>query len=187
MCFSQLLRTTCGTPNYVAPEVLANKGYDGKKADVWSMGVILFVLLAGYLPFEEATMVALFKKIKNADFTYPSWFSADVRALLDRILVPDPDKRITLAELRACEWLNRDSPVPDGVVPIPPSPALPAGGKTLPSATAPPVSASVSASSVPSLSSSTSPVIVCARRAWICSLPRLRSALIPIRKFESRS
>jgi len=78
-------KTTCGTPNYVAPEVIANKGYDGKKADVWSCGVILFVLLAGHLPFEEATMVALFKKIKHADFTI-SWFSAESKQLISQIL-----------------------------------------------------------------------------------------------------
>ena len=75
----------------MAPEVLDNKGYDGKKADVWSMGVILYVLLAGYLPFEEATMVLLFKKIQTADFSYPAWFTQDILILLGKVLVTDPE------------------------------------------------------------------------------------------------
>ncbi|MBA0587492.1 hypothetical protein Gorai_000620 [Gossypium raimondii] len=58
-----LLHTTCGTPNYVAPEVIDNKGYDGAKADLWSCGVILFVLMAGYLPFEDSNLVSLYKKV----------------------------------------------------------------------------------------------------------------------------
>lgn len=101
-----LLHTTCGTPNYVAPEVLADKGYDGRAADVWSIGVILYVLLAGFLPFDEPTMSALFRKIQKAEFNYPSWFSEDVRGLLDRILIADPTQRITLAEVAELEWYN---------------------------------------------------------------------------------
>lgn len=103
---AELLHTTCGTPNYVAPEVLGKDGYDGKKADVWSIGVILYVLLAGYLPFDENTMVALFQKIKNADFEYPDWFSDDARDLLDKTLVPDPHKRIKLADMKAHAWMQ---------------------------------------------------------------------------------
>ena len=94
-----LLHTTCGTPNYVAPEVLNDKGYDGRAADVWSMGVILYVLMAGYLPFDEPIMSALFSKIQKADFQYPKWFSAPVRALLDRILVVNPAERMTLSQI----------------------------------------------------------------------------------------
>lgn len=111
---TQLLHTTCGTPNYVAPEVLADKGYDGKKADVWSCGVILYVLLAGFLPFDETTIVALFAKIQAADFTYPSWFSPEVKALLDKVLVADPAQRISLSELRKDPWLQKDATIPAG-------------------------------------------------------------------------
>ena len=103
---SELLHTTCGTPNYVAPEVLENHGYDGKKADVWSIGVIVYVLLAGYLPFEENTMVQLFVKIKSADFEYPSWFSSGVKELLNRILIADPAQRLSLSEVRDHPWVT---------------------------------------------------------------------------------
>merc|ERR1719482_1077688 len=87
-----LLHTTCGTPNYVAPEVLADKGYDGFMADVWSCGVILYVLLAGFLPFDEPTMAALFRRIVRADYSFPAWFSPPVRCLLTSILVPSPTR-----------------------------------------------------------------------------------------------
>ena len=101
---SQLLHTTCGTPNYVAPEVLADKGYDGRTADVWSCGVILYVLLAGFLPFDEPTMTALFRKIQNADFAYPSWFTPGVKDLLARILVADASSRISLSQVKEDAW-----------------------------------------------------------------------------------
>jgi serine/threonine protein kinase len=103
---TELLHTTCGTPNYVAPEVLSDQGYDGKKADVWSCGVILYVLLAGFLPFDESTIVALFAKIQNADFTYPSWFTPEVRSILDQMLIADPKARISLSALKAHPWFQ---------------------------------------------------------------------------------
>ena len=103
---TELLHTTCGTPNYVAPEVLADQGYDGKKADVWSIGVILYVLLAGFLPFDESTIVALFAKIQKAEFTYPSWFSPAVRGLLDKMLVADPKVRVSLTKVKEDPWMQ---------------------------------------------------------------------------------
>jgi len=116
---AELLHTTCGTPNYVAPEVLGKDGYDGRKADVWSIGVILYVLLAGYLPFDENTMAALFQKIKNADFEYPDWFSGEARDLLSKILVADPSKRIVLSDVKNHAWMKHEdsgpSPVKTGV------------------------------------------------------------------------
>lgn len=102
-----LLHTTCGTPNYVAPEVIDNKGYDGAKADLWSCGVILFVLMAGFLPFEESNLVALYKKIFKADFTCPSWFSSSAKKLIKRILDPNPSTRITIAEVIENDWFKK--------------------------------------------------------------------------------
>lgn len=105
-----LLHTTCGTPNYVAPEVLADRGYDGAMADTWSIGVILFVFLAGFLPFDEATMSALFRKIQRAEFTYPGWFAEDVKDLIGKILVVDPHKRYTIDQIRQHPWWKKDGP-----------------------------------------------------------------------------
>ncbi|GFY96050.1 CBL-interacting protein kinase 8 [Actinidia rufa] len=86
-----LLRTTCGTPNYVAPEVLGHKGYDGAVADVWSCGVILYVLMAGYLPFDEIDLTTLYSKIDKAEFSCPSWFPVGAKSLIHRILDPSPE------------------------------------------------------------------------------------------------
>ncbi|KAK4741951.1 hypothetical protein SAY87_025539 [Trapa incisa] len=85
-----LLHTSCGTPNYVAPEVLNDQGYDGATADLWSCGVILFVLLAGYLPFDDSNLMNLYKKISAAEFTCPPWLSFGAMKLIARILDPNP-------------------------------------------------------------------------------------------------
>lgn len=107
-----LLHTTCGTPNYVAPEVLSNRGYDGAVADVWSCGVIFYVLMAGFLPFDESDLVTLYQKINAAEFSCPSWFSPGSKALIRKILEPDPQKRITISGIRRDDWFKRNySPV----------------------------------------------------------------------------
>ncbi|XP_074560476.1 CBL-interacting protein kinase 32-like isoform X1 [Curcuma longa] len=103
-----LLHTTCGTPNYVAPEVLNDRGYDGATADLWSCGVILFVLLAGYLPFEDSNIMTLYKKISSAEFTCPSWLSFGAKRLLARILHPNPSTRVTIPEILEDEWFKKD-------------------------------------------------------------------------------
>ncbi|XP_050214721.1 CBL-interacting serine/threonine-protein kinase 8 isoform X2 [Mercurialis annua] len=102
-----LLRTTCGTPNYVAPEVLSHKGYDGAVADVWSCGVILYVLMAGYLPFDELDLTTLYSKIERAEFSCPSWFPVGAKSLIHKILDPKPATRITIEQIRDDEWFQK--------------------------------------------------------------------------------
>lgn len=103
-----LLHTTCGTPNYVAPEVLSSRGYAGSVADVWSCGVICFVLMAGFLPFDEPDLATLYRKVNAAEFTCPTWFSPGAKSLIYKILEPDPRKRITISGIRNDDWFKKN-------------------------------------------------------------------------------
>ncbi|URE26468.1 NAF domain [Musa troglodytarum] len=103
-----LLSTACGSPSYVAPEVIIHKSYDGAAADVWSCGVIIFELLAGYLPFEDRSLMNLYRKISRAEYTCPDWFSDSQKKLISRILDPSPFKRATLSEIIGHEWFRLD-------------------------------------------------------------------------------
>ncbi|XP_072958858.1 CBL-interacting protein kinase 24-like [Typha angustifolia] len=103
-----LLHTTCGTPNYVAPEVLSDQGYYGSSADIWSCGVILYVLMAGYLPFDETDLPTLYRKITAAEFSFPAWFSSGAKSLIQRIIDPNPKTRIQIEEIRKDAWFRRN-------------------------------------------------------------------------------
>ncbi|KAI6679366.1 hypothetical protein NL676_033247 [Syzygium grande] len=103
-----LLHTTCGTPNYVAPEVLGQHGYDGAAADIWSCGVILFVIMAGYLPFDETDLPSLFKKINAAEFSCPFWFSAGAKSLIQKTLDPNPKTRIDIDNIKKHPWFHKN-------------------------------------------------------------------------------
>ncbi|KAK8573004.1 hypothetical protein V6N13_048565 [Hibiscus sabdariffa] len=102
-----LLHTTCGTPAYVAPEVIDMNGYDGAKVDIWSCGVILYVLLAGFLPFHDENLIQLYKKIGKGEYRCPQWFPPEVRKLLSKILDPNPNQRITVAKLMENSWFKK--------------------------------------------------------------------------------
>lgn len=103
---NKMLMTTCGTPNYVAPEVIKEKGYDGFMADVWSMGIILYVMLAGCLPFEDNDIDSLFRKIEAGKVKYPNHFAKDVRDLIQRMLQVNPKKRIAIAQIKQHKWVR---------------------------------------------------------------------------------
>ncbi|TXG62256.1 hypothetical protein EZV62_013619 [Acer yangbiense] len=102
-----LLHTQCGTPAYVAPEVLRKKGYDGSKADIWSCGVILYVLLAGFLPFQDDNIMKMYGKVFKAEFDYPPWFSTESKRLISKLLVADPGRRITIPSIMRTSWFRK--------------------------------------------------------------------------------
>ncbi|XP_008792263.2 CBL-interacting serine/threonine-protein kinase 14-like [Phoenix dactylifera] len=102
----RLVQTLCGTPAYVAPEVLSRRVYDGAKADIWSCGVILFVLTAGYLPFNHPNLMNLYRKICRGDYRCPRWTSPELRRLLSRLLDPNPETRTTVEGIVADPWFR---------------------------------------------------------------------------------
>ncbi|KAH6574081.1 hypothetical protein BASA62_002630 [Batrachochytrium salamandrivorans] len=104
------LKTSCGSPNYAAPEVISGRLYAGPEIDIWSCGVILYVMICGRLPFDDEYIPNLFKKINGGIFVLPQFLSVSVRELISAMLVVDPIKRITIPEIRRTEWFNTDLP-----------------------------------------------------------------------------
>ncbi|GJN40680.1 hypothetical protein PR202_gb29940 [Eleusine coracana subsp. coracana] len=113
-----LTATACGTPAYVAPEILLKKRYDPRKADVWSCGVVLFVIAAGYLPFNDGNLMGMYRKICAGRFRCPKWFSPELRCLLGRMLDPVPDTRIGIGEVLDHPWLQHDGVSLGKIIPV---------------------------------------------------------------------
>ncbi|KAH3666874.1 hypothetical protein OGAPHI_003323 [Ogataea philodendri] len=110
MTDGNFLKTSCGSPNYAAPEVISGKLYAGPEVDVWSCGVILYVMLCGRLPFDDELIPALFKKISNGVYTLPHDLSDGAKHLLTKMLVVNPLNRITIKEILEDEWFKVDLP-----------------------------------------------------------------------------
>ncbi|KAL5521147.1 hypothetical protein ACEPAG_9069 [Sanghuangporus baumii] len=104
-----LLDTYCGTTGYAAPEMLLGKKYLGPEVDIWSMGIILYCLLTGTLPFDDDDESVMREKIIIGEFENPDWLSADARDLLAHILQHDPSKRLTITQILAHPWFSRPS------------------------------------------------------------------------------
>ncbi|OMJ29542.1 Fatty acyl-CoA synthetase and RNA processing-associated kinase 1 [Smittium culicis] len=111
----ELMITSCGSPCYAAPELVVSNGmYSGTNVDIWSCGVILFAMLAGYLPFDDdesnpngENINLLYKYILSTELYYPTQVSKSAKSLLSRILVTDPKKRATMREIRQHHWLDQ--------------------------------------------------------------------------------
>ncbi|KAJ3033404.1 hypothetical protein HDV00_006370 [Rhizophlyctis rosea] len=128
-----LLDTFCGSPFYAAPEMILGKKYEGPEVDMWSLGVILFALLCGHLPFDDDNMKELYKKIASGSYTCPDYLmpskfrriegqepysafgnhsttlkTTDARHLIGRLITVDPKERATLPEVLAHPWVNEN-------------------------------------------------------------------------------
>ncbi|XP_055343274.1 maternal embryonic leucine zipper kinase-like [Paramacrobiotus metropolitanus] len=109
---SALLETSCGSPSYVAPELIANKPYLGDKADVWSLGILLYALLAGTLPFMDDNVNKLFEKIQRGKFNMPANLSRDSQILIRAMLQVEPANRISISSIVNHPWIIQKYGVP---------------------------------------------------------------------------
>lgn len=102
--FGQKMDTNCGTPSYTPPEQINGEQYIGSAADMWSLGVILFALICGFLPFEADGIPSLFRKIKNRHYKAPDYITKEAKDLIDKMLQVDPEKRCSIADIRQHPW-----------------------------------------------------------------------------------
>jgi len=100
-----VLETCCGSPAYAAPELVSGRNYLGSEADIWSMGVLLYALLCGFLPFDDENISSLYRKIQAGVYEKPDWLSKGSLELLQAMLQTDPKKRITVKQLLVHPWM----------------------------------------------------------------------------------
>ncbi|KAL7286915.1 hypothetical protein TKK_0018859 [Trichogramma kaykai] len=100
------LDTFCGSPPYAAPELFQGKKYDGPEVDVWSLGVILYTLVSGSLPFDGSTLRELRERVLRGKYRIPFYMSTDCEALLKKFLVLNPTKRASLENIMKDKWMN---------------------------------------------------------------------------------
>uniref|UniRef100_A0A4W3HL85 Maternal embryonic leucine zipper kinase n=1 Tax=Callorhinchus milii TaxID=7868 RepID=A0A4W3HL85_CALMI len=107
------LMTCCGSPAYAAPELIQGKAYIGSEADIWSMGVLLYALLCGFLPFDDDNIVTLYRKIIKGKYSIPKWLSPGSELILKQMLQVDPSRRVSVKQLLNHPWLMQgySSPV----------------------------------------------------------------------------
>ena len=102
----QLLKTGCGSPCYIPPEMIKEMGYNGEETDIWSAGIILYLMLCGTLPFYEEDNQLLYQKIIKGEYTIPKYLSEEAKDIIKQILEVDPKKRINFEKIKKHPWFN---------------------------------------------------------------------------------
>ncbi len=121
------LNTSCGSPHYAAPEIIYGRKYRGDKADIWSVGIILFAMLNGFLPFDGGDLSATLRLVKKGEYFLPPSLSVEASDLIQRILQKRPEDRISMADIWAHPLLKKyekyhRSLLPEGQLVGPPPP-----------------------------------------------------------------
>ncbi|XP_059955692.1 serine/threonine-protein kinase SIK1 isoform X2 [Mesoplodon densirostris] len=112
------LSTWCGSPPYAAPEVFEGKEYEGPQLDIWSLGVVLYVLVCGSLPFDGPSLPALRQRVLEGRFRIPFFMSRDCETLIRRMLAVDPTKRITISQIWQHRWTQADPALRQPTCPV---------------------------------------------------------------------
>ncbi|KAI9220252.1 kinase-like domain-containing protein [Blastocladiella britannica] len=105
---AELMSTFCGSLAYAAPEMLAKQPYVGMPVDVWSLGVTLFVLVSGYLPFDEGNVARMYQHMMASDIEFPESMSPELKHMLKRMMDPDPTTRPTMREVQQFAWFDAE-------------------------------------------------------------------------------
>lgn len=103
----ETLKTACGSPCYASPEMIAGKRYFGLDTDIWSLGVILYAMTVGYLPFEDADTNKLYKKILSCEYLVPGYVEKPAKDLMKHIMQIDPKKRYNINDIKAHPWYKK--------------------------------------------------------------------------------
>lgn len=107
-----LLSTCCGSAAYAAPELIRGEKYKGEPADMWSLGILLYALLCGFLPFDDDNTQRLYRLIQRGTYEIPHWLSTDSQKLIGQLLKHNPQSRLTMPQLLAHPWLLKGLKVP---------------------------------------------------------------------------
>jgi len=111
------LKTACGSPCYAPPEMILGKRYSGLSTDIWTLGVILYAMTVGYLPFEDKDTNKLYKKILSCDYLMPGFLSANAKDLIKKIIQVEADKRASIEDIKRHAWCTQITQAPlEGIV-----------------------------------------------------------------------